>query len=495
MGRITGATSYEGFGDVDFVIEAVPEKMEIKKSVFAELDEVTPGHAILASNTSSLSIAEIGSATLRPDKVVGFHFFYPASVMPLVEIDRAARRPRAETVTAAFNFAQAIRKQPITCNEVPGFVVNRILNSAVGEIWRAQEEQGLSIKKIDEGVAAAQRRADGAVRAHRHARPRHRRCTSPSTCRSPTATRFYVHKGMQKLVEDGKLGAKSGGEGFYKDGEPNIEGDADPDPEELADLFTLKALVEACLMLEEGVCTVREIDLGLMAGAGLDPRRGLFPPFWKADLEGLDVDAREAREVRGVPRRALHPAADPEAAGRPGPPRSQVGPRLLRLSRRPEGEGDRQAREARRRRYRLARQPADERDLTPGDRGPRQGLGGGQVRRRDQGDGRLLLAAGRLLGRRRHQGLHPMDESGGRGADPRGPRPAARARPEPGLDRRRDQRDRLRRRLRAGDGLRLPRRRRLGDLRPARDQPRDHPRLRRHPAPAAAGRREPRRSR
>jgi enoyl-CoA hydratase/3-hydroxyacyl-CoA dehydrogenase len=94
---------------------------------------------------------------------------------------------------------------------------------------------------------------------------------------------------MQKLVADGKLGAKSGGEGFYKDGAPNIKGDADPDPEELADLFTLKGLVEACLILEEGVCTVREIDLGLMAGAGLDPRRGLFPPFWKADLEGLDV--------------------------------------------------------------------------------------------------------------------------------------------------------------------------------------------------------------
>ena len=97
---------------------------------------------------------------------------------------------------------------------------------------------------------------------------------------------------MQKLVKDGKLGAKSGGEGFYKDGEPNIEGDGDVDEkagEELADLFILKSLVEACKLLEEGVSTVREIDLGMMAGAGLDPRRGLFPPFWKADLEGLDT--------------------------------------------------------------------------------------------------------------------------------------------------------------------------------------------------------------
>src|SRR5262249_58167610 len=98
-----------------------------------------------------------------------------------------------------------------------------------------------------------------------------------------------VHKGMRKLVADGKLGAKSGGEGFYADGEPNIPGDADPDADELADLIVLKSLVEACKVLEEGICTVREIDLGMMAGAGLDPRRGLFPPFWKADLEGLDT--------------------------------------------------------------------------------------------------------------------------------------------------------------------------------------------------------------
>jgi enoyl-CoA hydratase/3-hydroxyacyl-CoA dehydrogenase len=101
--------------------------------------------------------------------------------------------------------------------------------------------------------------------------------------------RFYVHKGMQKLVADGKLGAKSGGEGFYKDGEPQISGDAEPNGEELADLLMLKSFAEACKVLEEGICTIREIDLGMMAGAGLDPRRGLFPPFWKADLEGLDT--------------------------------------------------------------------------------------------------------------------------------------------------------------------------------------------------------------
>ncbi|MDQ3728011.1 MAG: enoyl-CoA hydratase-related protein [Actinomycetota bacterium] len=286
MGRITGTTDYADFGDVDFVIEAAPEKMEIKQQVFAELDAVTPGHAILASNTSSLSIAEMADATLRPHKVVGFHFFYPASVMPLVEI--VAGITDEETIEASVNFAQTIRKQPIVCEEVPGFVVNRILNSAVGEIWRAQEERGLSISKIDE-VVGAQNVApmgpfflvdllglDTVFHVAQHLNESY-------------GDSFYVHQGMKKLVSEGKLGAKSGGSGFYENGEPQIEGDAEPDGEELAELMTLKALVESCLVLEEGVSTVREIDLGMMAGAGMDPRRGIFPPFMKADLTGLDV--------------------------------------------------------------------------------------------------------------------------------------------------------------------------------------------------------------
>ena len=86
LGAITGTTSYDGFGDVDFVIEAVPEKMEVKHAVHAELDAATPGHAVLASNTSGLSITEIADATQRPDQVVGFHFFWPASVMRLIEV-------------------------------------------------------------------------------------------------------------------------------------------------------------------------------------------------------------------------------------------------------------------------------------------------------------------------------------------------------------------------------------------------------------------------
>jgi enoyl-CoA hydratase/3-hydroxyacyl-CoA dehydrogenase len=287
MGLITGTTDYAEFGDVDFVIEAVPEKMEIKQAVFREIDAATPGHAILSSNTSSLSITEIGEATLRPDKVVGFHFFYPASVMPLVEVI-ASEDTTEEAATAAYNFAQAIKKQPIVCGEVPGFVVNRVLMATMGEIWRAQEEQGLSLKAIDEAIAAAKAAPMGpffltdllGLDTVLHVAEHLNRSYGES---------FYVHKGLQGLVADGKLGVKSGGEGFFKEGEQNVPGEAEPDAEELVAMFTGRALIEACQLVEEGVCSVRDIDLGMMTGAGLDPRKGLFPPFWKADLEGLDT--------------------------------------------------------------------------------------------------------------------------------------------------------------------------------------------------------------
>src|SRR2546430_4028913 len=151
VGRITGTTSYEGFGDVDFVIEAVPERMQIKQAVFEELDAVTPGHAILASNTSALSITEMGEATSRPDKVCGFHFFYPASMMRLIEVIEGDETSE-DTMQSAVEFAQQIRKQPVRCAEAPGFVVNRILNSAVSEIWKVRDAEEVPVEEVDKIV-------------------------------------------------------------------------------------------------------------------------------------------------------------------------------------------------------------------------------------------------------------------------------------------------------------------------------------------------------
>ncbi len=352
VGRIEGTTSYAGFGDVDFVIEAVPERMEIKQAVFAELDAATPGHAILASNTSSLSITEIGEATLRPDKVVGFHYFYPASVLPLIEVIEGDETSQ-ETLTAAVTFAQGIRKQPIVCAEVPGFVVNRILNAGTSEIWRAQEEQQLSIKLIDEGVGAANvvpmgpyflvnlLGLDTVLHVAEH------------LAESYGDERFYVPKGMRKLVSEGKLGAKTGGDGFYNpQGEPNLEGEGEPDVPALVELLTLKTFVEACLVLEEGVATHRDIDFGLMAGAGLDPRRGLMPPFMRADAEGLDTvlerleSAQERHGERFAPptilRRLVAQGRLGQQSGQgfyayPQPDASQPGEGIVKLETRSDG--------------------------------------------------------------------------------------------------------------------------------------------------------------
>ena len=226
MGLIAGTTTYDEFGDVDFVIEAVPERMEIKQAVFRELDAATPGHAILASNTSSLSISEMAETTLRPDKVVGFHFFYPASVTPLVEVI-AGEDTSEETATVAYNFAQAIKEQPIVCVEVPGFVVNRILMATIGEIWRAQEEQGLA-----EGNRRGDRRRQGAPMGPFSLADcsvstpscMWRSTSATPTARASTSTRFCA------VGHRRRPGAKSGGEGFFKDGEQNIPARPSPTP-------------------------------------------------------------------------------------------------------------------------------------------------------------------------------------------------------------------------------------------------------------------------
>jgi 3-hydroxyacyl-CoA dehydrogenase len=213
LGLITGTTDYADFGDVDFVIEAVPEKMAIKHEVFADLDAATPGHAVLASNTSGLSITEIGDITNRPDKVVGFHFFWPASRMRLIEVI-AGEETSPDTMQAAANFAQAIRKMPVRCEECPGFVVNRILTSTASEIWRYQDETGTSIEDIDKALTESKlvpmgpfylADMSGLDTTLKVARDMH----------DAYGDRFYVHQGMEDLVGQGNLGQKSG-KGFYE---------------------------------------------------------------------------------------------------------------------------------------------------------------------------------------------------------------------------------------------------------------------------------------
>ena len=148
LGRITGTTDLALAEDCDLVIEAAVENMEIKKAIFKELDEICKESTILASNTSSLSITEVASATKRADKVIGMHFFNPAPVMKLVEIIRGITTSQ-ETFDAIKELSVAIGKEPVEVAEAPGFVVNRILIPMINEASFILQEGIASVEDID----------------------------------------------------------------------------------------------------------------------------------------------------------------------------------------------------------------------------------------------------------------------------------------------------------------------------------------------------------
>lgn len=148
LSRISGTVDMEMAKDCDLVIEAAVENMDIKKSIFAELDKICKPETILASNTSSLSITEVASATNRPDKVIGMHFFNPAPVMKLVEIINGMATSK-ETFDAVKEVSENIGKSPVEVAEAPGFVVNRILIPMINEAAGILAEGIASEEDID----------------------------------------------------------------------------------------------------------------------------------------------------------------------------------------------------------------------------------------------------------------------------------------------------------------------------------------------------------
>ena len=151
LSRISGTTDMNLAADCDLVVEAAIENMKIKKEIFAELDGICKAEAILASNTSSLSITEVASATKRPDKVIGMHFFNPAPVMKLVEVIRGIATSQ-ETFDAVKNLSVEIGKEPVEVAEAPGFVVNRILIPMINEASFILQEGIASVEDIDNAM-------------------------------------------------------------------------------------------------------------------------------------------------------------------------------------------------------------------------------------------------------------------------------------------------------------------------------------------------------
>jgi 3-hydroxybutyryl-CoA dehydrogenase len=149
--RLTLTTEFDDLAGCDLVIEAIVEELEPKQELFAALERIVDPGAVLATNTSALSVTEIASATTTPERVVGMHFFNPAPLMPLVEIVRA-ERSSDEACETAYAFGERIGKEPIRCHDTPGFVVNRILIPLLNDCIRVLDEARVTPEDLDTGM-------------------------------------------------------------------------------------------------------------------------------------------------------------------------------------------------------------------------------------------------------------------------------------------------------------------------------------------------------
>jgi len=214
LGRLTLTTDLADLADCDLVIEAALEELELKREIFAELDRVTRPDAILATNTSALSVSEIAEATKQPQRVVGMHFFNPAPVLPLVEIVRG-RESSAEAVDAAYAWAERARKQPVRCNDTPGFIVNRILIPLLNDCVRVLDEAGVEPEAMDKAMTNGAGWPLGpcalidliGVDVHVHA--------SAALHDKLGEDRMAPPERLVRMQQEGTLGRKSG-RGFYK---------------------------------------------------------------------------------------------------------------------------------------------------------------------------------------------------------------------------------------------------------------------------------------
>ena len=149
--RLTLTTDIAELADCDVVIEAIVEELAAKETLFAELDRICKAGAILATNTSALSVTEIAAATARPERVVGMHFFNPAPLLPLVEVVRTELTDE-HVFEAAYAFGQQLGKTPIRCNDTPGFVVNRVLIPLLNDCVRVLDEARVAPEDLDAGM-------------------------------------------------------------------------------------------------------------------------------------------------------------------------------------------------------------------------------------------------------------------------------------------------------------------------------------------------------
>jgi 3-hydroxybutyryl-CoA dehydrogenase len=213
VGRLRLTTELGVLAGCDVVIEAAFEDLEVKHELFGMLERIVPVDAILASNTSALSVTQIASVLERPERAVGMHFFNPAPLMPLVEIVRA-ERTADEVFEAAFQLGERLGKTPIRCSDTPGFVVNRILIPLLNDCVRVLDEAGVSPEDLDVGMSNGAGWPMGpcalldlvGVDVHVQA--------SEALYEKLREPRMAPPARLVRMLKAGKLGRKSG-EGFY----------------------------------------------------------------------------------------------------------------------------------------------------------------------------------------------------------------------------------------------------------------------------------------
>ncbi|MDE2764669.1 MAG: 3-hydroxyacyl-CoA dehydrogenase NAD-binding domain-containing protein [Gemmatimonadota bacterium] len=284
MGLISGGLDYAGVGQADLVVEAVVERMDVKKTVLAEVEAVVGSAAVIATNTSSLSVDEMASALARPGRFAGMHFFGPVHRMPLVEIVRGEKTD-SDTVETIAALVVRMGKVPVVTRDGPGFLVNRVLGLALNEAGHLLDEgnDGKALDGIwtDFGMPMGPCRLIDEVGMDiaRHA---------GDTLAEAFGERMEPAASLVALGESGRLGRK-GGRGFYlyaagqtKGFDPTVYADmgqpsrrSTPDPARVRDRMVLAMVNEAARILEDGIVnSAADVDLGMVMGTGFPPFRG-----------------------------------------------------------------------------------------------------------------------------------------------------------------------------------------------------------------------------